>query len=154
MDPYNRVYWRVMTHILLQWLFVVINLAEGCFQTLIVEYLSYSCLTLFDLPRKWLFDLPGSWNCCWWLSSLLWIATMVYSLCLGTVTFFDKKWTEYAGLFIQVKTVLPDAVQEIGDVHLSNGETVENLLVVNKVRQILSTSCLLHICVQYLFNLQ
>ena len=30
--------------------------------------------------------------------------------------------------------ILPDAVQETGDFVLSNGETIENFLVLNKVR--------------------
>lgn len=34
----------------------------------------------------------------------------------------------------EIKEVLPDAVQETGDVVLSNGETIENFLVVNKDR--------------------
>ena len=33
----------------------------------------------------------------------------------------------------EVKTVLPDAVMETGDVALNSGKKVDNLLVVNKV---------------------
>ena len=35
---------------------------------------------------------------------------------------------------LQVSVVLPDAVKQVGDVHMSDGETIENLLVVNKVK--------------------
>ena len=34
----------------------------------------------------------------------------------------------------EIREVLPDAVQETGDVKLDNGKEVKNLLVVNKVR--------------------
>ena len=34
----------------------------------------------------------------------------------------------------EIREVLPDAVQETGDVKLNNGKEVKNLLVVNKVK--------------------
>jgi hypothetical protein len=58
---------------------------------------------------------------------------------------FDEDFAEFAGLLDQekvetgvlaqqVKTILPDAVRETGDIAFSNGRTVDNFLVVNKVK--------------------
>ena len=37
----------------------------------------------------------------------------------------------------EIQEVLPDAVQETGDVKLNNGKEVKNLLVVNKVKKLI-----------------
>lgn len=44
---------------------------------------------------------------------------------------------EQTGVLAQdILEVLPDAVKEIGDVDLENGEVIKNFLVVNRVRNL------------------
>lgn len=45
----------------------------------------------------------------------------------------------------EVQEILPEAVKETGDVVCANGETIENFLVVNKVRLGMPTNCI-HKC--------
>ena len=46
----------------------------------------------------------------------------------------DPLWCFHAGVIAQeVKEILPEAVKDTGDLVFSNGKTLENFLVVNKV---------------------
>lgn len=45
----------------------------------------------------------------------------------------------------EVQQILPEAVKDSGDVLCANGETIPNLLVVNKVTQTLYPYLLIHI---------
>lgn len=68
--------------------------------------------------------------------SAVYASLLVCSLCVNCQTFAPLFYLFYHSVGViaqEVQQILPEAVKEGGDVVCSNGETIPNLLVVNKV---------------------